>query len=257
MTMRWELGADPAAPSSANPSLRALPLEQAVQAVLWAIRTHESGSPGGNYRMLARGFNPPRGEVVTGPDGQRWTYSSSRSQGNVVTASGAYQFLKGTWASLGNAVPEVRRYTYAFQAPAAVQDAAARAYLLDRWRSSAYGNDWDRVILGHFFPAAGMIGGRWNGVLVGDKARWDSLRPPGPASNPTFGAYLRRVLTYIPSGVRYASAAAEVRPPDPFQLPPAPVVVAGVTGSVRPPAAALTPWQQLMAFFGRLKSGSK
>lgn len=94
--------------------------------IMATIRARESGNgnPAGDYKIKTGGWN-----------------------GTTVTASGAYQFVKGTWARFGG-------YEFAFQAPPAVQDEKARQHLtgiLNR-----YGGKLESVpctwYVGHYNP---------------------------------------------------------------------------------------------------------
>lgn len=204
--------------------LASLPESVALEAIRYAIRAHESGD---NYTRLVGGFNPPRSAgVVRHPNGR--TYSNR--PGEVRTASGAYMYIRSTWLGLDPSTgrkisnPYTGGYEWPFQAPPEVQDERARRDLLARWRDSTYRRDPERVIMGHFFPAAAG----W------DKSRWSRERPPG-AGNPTFAAYLVQVTKHLEDSIQLAMAS---RAPE-VATPPAVFPVAGSWGTagVRAPAA--------------------
>jgi hypothetical protein len=129
------LGALPSDPTTRRGILAALTVDD----VLYGLRQHESG---GNYTAKSR----------------------------ISTASGAYQYINGTWNRF-------RGYLEARQAPPAVQDERARMDLVARFNQF---RDWEKTVAGHFYPA-------W----ANDPSKWNRSPAPG---NPTVRAYVDSVL---------------------------------------------------------------
>lgn len=97
-----------------------------------------------------------------------------KSRSGSSSASGAYQYTDGTWNNY-------KGYRHAWQAPKSVQDERMRHDVIARY--NAYGGDWRKVIVGHFYPA-------W----VNHPEKWDQI-PTGPGSdNPTVNQYIASVL---------------------------------------------------------------
>ena len=94
---------------------------------------------------------------------------TSRAKGS--SASGAYGFVKGTWANFGG-------YAEAWMAPREVQDAKARMDLERKLRE--YGGDPRKVVQSWYYPAQ-----------VGN----DSYVPEG--NSLSLGAYADKVLTFL------------------------------------------------------------
>jgi hypothetical protein len=67
-----------------------------------------------------------------------------RARSGSSSASGAYQYVRGTWGGFGG-------YTEAWQAPPEVQDAKARQDIERKLRE--YGGDVRRVIQSWYYPA--------------------------------------------------------------------------------------------------------
>jgi hypothetical protein len=109
-----------------------------AHAILEAIKMHESG---GNYKAEGPG-----------------------------TASGAYQYVDGTWNNTGG-------FSHASMAPPAVQDARAMQDLMAAYKKYA---DWQKAIVNHFYPA-------W----ANRPDLWDNVPAPG---NPTVRQYVNDVL---------------------------------------------------------------
>lgn len=116
------------------------------------------------------------------------------------TASGAYQYIDGTWDGYGG-------YSHAGDAPPEVQDAKMRE---DTQAAFDRLGDWERVIASHFSGES---------FQEGPKSDWD--RVPGYASNqnPSVREYVDGVLGHIeeadPSmfgGATVTTSAADVAP---------------------------------------------
>lgn len=106
-----------------------------------------------------------------------------QAQSPISTASGAYQYINGTWNNY-------RGYARAKDAPPSVQDERARADCTASHKR--YGGDWEKVAAYHFYP-------KW----ANDKSKWNQSPSKG---NPT-------VRTYVDSVIGKAKAKAGVRPP--------------------------------------------
>jgi cell wall-associated NlpC family hydrolase len=101
-----------------------------------------------------------------------------RADNPTSTASGAYQYIDGTWDGY-------RGYAHAGDAPPEVQDERMRA---DVTAAYARLGDWERVIAAHFAGEGGQ---------AGSKADWD-VAPGTPANhNPTIRDYVDGVLGHI------------------------------------------------------------
>jgi Transglycosylase-like domain. len=122
-----------------------------IDSFLAALRMSESGSFAGNYT------------------------AHTNDPGH--TASGAYQYVDGTWNHYGG-------YAHAWQAPKSVQDARARQDVTARL--VLYGGDWERVAAAHF------AGSGWVAKHP-DKSTWDQNPVPG-SNNPTVRAYVNKVI---------------------------------------------------------------
>jgi hypothetical protein len=140
-------GADTASGSTDRGSGRS-----AMDKFLFGLRMHESG---GDYAAENGGTRGARG-------------------GNDTSASGAYQYIDGTWA-------RYKGYAYAAAAPAAVQDERAR---IDVGRYYDKYKDWRMVAAAHF---------RGEGWLKKnmDPSKWGGK---GPGNNPSVNAYVKDVL---------------------------------------------------------------
>lgn len=133
-----------------------------AKAVLAAIKQHESG---GNYK----------------------------SQSRISSASGAYQYIDGTWGGYGG-------YKRAFLAPPAIQDERAMKDLMNAYRTY---NDWEKAVANHFYPA-------W----AGRPDMWDQSPSAG---NPTVRQYVDSIMAKagIAAG---AGAAGGYRGNSPYTL---------------------------------------
>jgi hypothetical protein len=193
---------------SHNEGLGALPSDPAVRRgvlsaltvddVLYGLRQHESG---GDYSAKSR----------------------------ISTASGAYQYINSTWNRF-------RGYLTARDAPPAVQDARARADLLERY--TRY-RDWEKTIAGHFYPA-------W----ANDPSKWNRAPAPG---NPTVRAYVDSVL----DKAQRALAARQVRtgPVVAVAKTKAPPAQASMIGGAMATGIAAALWSRAKAAKGKLGKG--
>ena len=101
-----------------------------------------------------------------------------RAENPTSTASGAYQYIDGTWDGYGG-------YAHAGDAPPEVQDARMRADITAAYERLG---DWERVIAAHFAGES---------VQAGPKSEWD-VAPGTPANhNPTIRDYVDGVLVHI------------------------------------------------------------
>ncbi|WP_111765065.1 transglycosylase family protein [Nakamurella deserti] len=118
-----------------------------------------------------------------------------RAENPTSTASGAYQYIDGTWDGYGG-------YDHAADAPPEVQDARMRA---DVTAAYARLGDWERVIAAHFAGEGGQ---------QGPKSGWD-VAPGTPANhNPTIRDYVDGVLGHIAAPDPPAVTPPETAPLD-------------------------------------------
>ena len=150
-------------------------------ASMWAVQMNVAGRGNSSAPAPTSTYRPPTnvqstsGSVDSYLAALRRVESSNnyRARSRISTASGAYQYIDSTWANYGG-------YAHAWQAPAAVQDARARADAMAKFR--AYGN-WEQVAAHHLYPA-------W----AGNRAKWNQA--PG-RGNPTVGQYVAKVMGYM------------------------------------------------------------
>lgn len=153
------------------------PIDPEVQAPATAAErageTVTGGAPLGTSTSDATGGAPKRITMDAFLYGLRMHESGGnyRAKSPISSASGAYQYVSGTWNRYGG-------YSQAYLAPASVQDARARADSLASY--NRYNGDWEKVAARHFYP-----------VWADDKTKWS--RSPGPG-NPTVQAYVNSVM---------------------------------------------------------------
>lgn len=129
------------------------------------------------------------------------------------TASGAYQYIDGTWDGYGG-------YSHASDAPPEIQDEKMRADV-----QAAYDRlgDWERVIAAHFAGEPGQDG---------PKTDWD-VAPGTPANhNPTIRDYVDGVLGHIADLEPATDLASAVPVPAPVDSPAAETSVVEPVGPV-------------------------
>jgi hypothetical protein len=88
------------------------------------------------------------------------------------SASGAYQYLRSSWANYGG-------YAQAYLAPASVQDQKAKADLTRLYNQY---HNWDQVAAAWLYP-----------VWAGDRGKWGQKVPNNPI---TISQYVGKVLGY-------------------------------------------------------------
>jgi len=124
--------------------------------ILQTIRHRESG---GNYTALNR----------------------------TASASGAYQYIDGTWRSKAAGVPGASQYPRAYQAPKAIQDAVAKANVIGILAST--GNHLAGVPVFWYYPAA------WN-----NESLMNAVPRPDAGNRLTVRAYAEgwiKILQYL------------------------------------------------------------
>ena len=101
------------------------------------------------------------------------------AQNSTNSASGAYQYIDGTWDNYGG-------YEHAKDAPPEVQDAKMRADITAS--AEHFGGDWDRVIATHFAGEPDQ---------EGPKTDWDKVPGYDYNHNPSIWDYVNGVLDHI------------------------------------------------------------
>ncbi len=101
------------------------------------------------------------------------------AQNSTNSASGAYQYIDGTWDDYGG-------YAHAKDAPPAVQDAKMRADITAS--AEHFKGDWDRVIATHFAGEPDQ---------EGPKTDWDKVPGYDYNHNPSIWDYVNGVLDHI------------------------------------------------------------
>ena len=132
------------------------------------------------------------------------------AQNSTNSASGAYQYIDGTWDDYGG-------YEHAKDAPPEVQDAKMRADITAS--AEHFGGDWDRVIATHFAGEPDQ---------EGPKTDWDKVPGYDYNHNPSIWDYVNGVLDHIhdsnPELLDPGAGAAPAAAPAPTV--PAPVTTA-------------------------------
>jgi Transglycosylase-like domain len=157
--------------------------------------TEVSGNPIGNSQAVSTAASMNPMPTVTGNAslgkqlkamadaiGKHESGGNYRAQNRGTSASGKYQYIDSTWNNYGG-------YAHAKDAPPAVQDKRAMEDILNRYK--AYGGNWQKVIVGHYYPA-------W----ANHPEKWGLSPTSGKYGNPPVRSYINDVMNNFNSFLR-------------------------------------------------------